>query len=79
MTVGILDEPDFGQNSCYEDKHMAFENIANKIILDHPTVVVGQFHKTKGLRVIRSLRAAEKIEKAIPRLKNWNFYAMVKI
>ena len=27
---------------------MAFENIANKIILDHPTVVVGQFHKTKG-------------------------------
>ena len=27
---------------------MAFENIANKIILDHPNVVVGQFHKTKG-------------------------------
>ena len=27
---------------------MVFENIANKIILDHPNVVVGQFHKTKG-------------------------------
>lgn len=27
---------------------MAFENIANKIILDHANVVVGQFHKTKG-------------------------------
>ena len=31
-----------------KDKYMAFENIANKIILDHPNVVVGQFHKTKG-------------------------------